>query len=151
MGWITNNWLDLQNDFSYHRCRNRGGQAIFYPRDFIKIHTCSTNHCNRSVYHVCPPPNPKWNCFLHLYGYGLNKIENCCTCKLHVLSVEILTYIFLYIYSCSSNTYPIILLLEVCISQIYVLGYILPDLGCCCLHLSLQAKIDNLPVFGLVL
>jgi len=63
-----------------------------------------------------------------------------------VLSVGILTYI--YIYSCSSNTYPILLLLEAWISQVYVLGYIPPDLGCCHLHLSLQAKIDNLPVLA---
>ena len=37
------------------------------------------------------------------------------------ISVGILSYTF--IHSCSSNTYPIILLLEACISQIYVLRY----------------------------
>ena len=52
----------------------------------------------------------------------------CCSCKLHVLSVGILTYTF--IYSCCSNTYPKILLLEACISQIYVLCYV-TDLGSC--------------------
>ena len=34
-----------------------GGRApsIFYPRDFINIHTCSTDHRDRSVYYVQPP------------------------------------------------------------------------------------------------
>ena len=40
-----------------------------------------------------------------------------CNCKPHVLSIGIITYSF--IYSCSCNTYPIILLLEACISQIH--------------------------------
>ena len=43
--------------------------------------------------------------------------RNCCSCKLHVLSLGILTYTF--IYSCCSNTYPIILLLEACLSEMF--------------------------------
>ena len=44
-----------------------GGQApspIFYPRDFINIHTCSADRRDRGVYYVRPPP--KWNCFLRV-------------------------------------------------------------------------------------
>ena len=33
----------------------RAPALIFYPRDFINIHTCSTDHRDRSVYYVQPP------------------------------------------------------------------------------------------------
>ena len=36
----------------------RGARAppIFYPRDFINIHTCSADRRDLSVYYVQPPP-----------------------------------------------------------------------------------------------
>ena len=39
--------------------RGPGGQGapIFYPRDFINIHTCSADRRDRKVYYVRPPQN----------------------------------------------------------------------------------------------
>ena len=61
------NWWSM---ISTHRRRNRGSQGgmappIFYPRDFINIHTCSTDRHDRSVYYVRPPKN-----VIASYAYG---------------------------------------------------------------------------------
>ena len=43
---------------SRRRNGGAGGQApfpIFYPRDFINIHTCSADRRDRGVYYVRPP------------------------------------------------------------------------------------------------
>ena len=34
-----------------------GGGVIFYPRDIINIHTCSTDRRDQGVYYVRPPKN----------------------------------------------------------------------------------------------
>ena len=35
----------------------RGGGGNILPSRLVNIHTCSTDHCDRSVYYVCPPQN----------------------------------------------------------------------------------------------
>ena len=64
---------------------------------------------------------------------SLNGSRNCCTCKLHVLSAGVLTYTF--IYSSSSITYLIILLLEAFTHSLSIFCIIPPDIDCCSLHL----------------
>ena len=64
-----------------HRRRNWGGGGrappIFYPRDFINIHTCSANHHDLSVYYVRLPPKIKL--FLHLCNRLICNVTSCYT------------------------------------------------------------------------
>ena len=46
---------------------------IFYPRDFINIHTCSADRRNRRVYYVRPPPPQN---VIASYAYVKSRLQN---------------------------------------------------------------------------
>ena len=79
-----------------------------------------------------------WLDFQNDFSYGLNGSRNCCTYKLHEVSLGTLTYSYTFIYSSSNNTYPSLgnsyFPGSMHISLCYTTRL---DLGCCCpLHLS---------------
>ena len=72
---------------------------IFYPRDFINIHTCSADRRDRGVYYVRPPQNG-----ITSYAYGGNYLValrpwKFLTATLKCIFTDVHAYMHMYSYT----------------------------------------------------